>query len=112
MNGKAKGWSDGFIYDTDERRSGITLGRTEQSSLMFAYVRLCSLNRRKNNEETSLIFRVAGSGKAAGCWVDCKNRGLILPPPSQKGSLSLKSRDTLACRCTLPSPPSPLEEPA
>src|SRR5260370_28169030 len=91
MNGKAKGWSDGFIYDTDERRSGITLGRTEQSSLMFAYVRLCSLNRRKNNEETSLIFRVAGSGRAAGCAADCKTRGLTLPRASKRGFVASKS---------------------
>ncbi len=48
-NRKAKGFNDRntfFIYDTDKRG----LGRSEQCSLMFAYVRLCSLNGRKNVE--------------------------------------------------------------
>ena len=46
LNGNAKGLNDRntfFIYDTDERGSGIS----EQCSLMFAYSRLFSLNRRK-----------------------------------------------------------------
>src|SRR6266851_1121872 len=42
MNGKTKGLSDRstfYIYDTDERGSGIS----EKSSLILGYVRLCSL---------------------------------------------------------------------
>ena len=46
-NGKAKYLNDRntfFTCFTDERGAGIS----EQSSLMFAYVRVCSLNGRKN----------------------------------------------------------------
>ncbi len=49
MNGQAKDLSDRnacFIYDTDERGSGIG----GECSLIFAYVRLCSHIGRKNVE--------------------------------------------------------------
>jgi hypothetical protein len=49
MNGQAKGLSDCntfFIYDTDESRSRLE-ENVRLNSLMFAYVRLCSLIRRK-----------------------------------------------------------------
>jgi hypothetical protein len=57
-------------------------------SLMFAYVRLIG---EENNEGTSLIFRLAGSGRAAGCAADCKTRGLTLPRASKRGFVASKS---------------------
>ncbi len=69
MNGQAKDLSDRnacFIYDTDERGSGIG----GESSLMFAYVRLCSLIGRKNVEGAARGHWGSAGRKNAGCRKD------------------------------------------
>src|SRR5713101_1023145 len=69
MNGNDNCLSDRntyFIYDTDERGSGLE-ENVRLCSLMFAYVRLCSLNGRKmfeapNGERSSILQNARQTG--------------------------------------------------